>query len=278
MSATGHGPCLAGWEYSAFCCDAIPAEDDRTPEQQALFDKLHAVAAEVLWRASGRRYGTTGCPIKARPCRPSCSPSTYGNSGLAAFPWLPLQSGGSWINIRCGDNCTGKECCSAGCKEIVLPGPVHAVTEVAVDGVVLPADSYRVDDHRRLVRMDGACWPACQDMALADGEAGTWSVTYELGIPLGAEGQYAFSVYLCELWKLCTGARCRLPLNVEGVFRQGVNIDFADANLDLLSGMRTGIPEVDGWLAGVNPDRLRSPSSVWSVDAPRPRVTTWSAP
>jgi hypothetical protein len=151
---------------------------------------------------------------------------------------------------------------------------VASITEVVIDGAVLDPAAYRVDDRRLLVRQDGQCWPEEQDLGLPDGVEGSWSVTYLQGIPLDAGGSFALSVYLCELWKLCTGARCRLPLNAEGVFRQGINVDFADANLDLLSGSRTGIPEVDAWLGGVNPFRRHSQSQVFSVDTPRPRETT----
>lgn len=279
MSTSGHAPCLDSWLFDPFCCDCVPTEEDRTPEQEALFQKLRGVAAEVLWRASGRRYGL--CSVKVRPCRTKCQETTYQASGVSGPLWTPTLINGKWTNCRGTCNCPCGDCCSAGCYEVTLPGPVHDVTEVVIDGVVLPTDSYRVDDHRKLIRLYGdapgerACWPACQDMALADGEVGTWSVTYQVGIPLSSGGQYAFSVYLCELWKLCTGQRCRLPLNAEGVFRQGVNIDFSDANIDLLSGMRTGIPEVDTWLAGVNPDRLRQPSQVYSPDFMRPRTQTW---
>lgn len=276
MTTEGHGPCIGeddGWAFDPFCCDGIPAEDTRSEDEQALFDKLLRVATGVLWRASGRRYGL--CPIRVRPCRPGCADSTYRGSGVGGPLWTPALIAGNWTNCRGCDSCGDCNCCNAGCSEIALPGPVHAVTGVFLGGTEVDDSLYRVDDHRMLVREDGACWPTCQDMRVADGEPGSFVVEYLLGIPVDTGGQFALSVYMCELWKLCTGQRCRLPLNTEGVFRQGINIDFADANLDLLSGMRTGIPEVDVWLAGVNPDRLRQPSQVYSVDAHRPRTATW---
>lgn len=274
MSDSGQGPCMDSWVWDPLCCDSIPAEEDRTDDQQTLLDKLSAVAAEVLWRASGRRYGV--CTIAVRPCRSHCQRSTYSASGLGGPLWTPTLIDGKWSNCRGSCGCGCVECCSAGCHEVTLPGPVHSVTTVTVDGEDLDADAYRVDDYRKLVRVDGECWPACQDMALAAGDPGTWSVAYELGIPLSAEGQYAFSVYLCELWKSCTGQRCRLPENTTAIFRQGINIDLSRATSALMQGVRTNIPEVDMWLAGVNPNGLHQPSGVWSPDVKRPRTQTWS--
>jgi hypothetical protein len=59
---------------------------------------------------------------------------------------------------------------------------VYDVTEVQVDGVVLPDGAYRVDAPGRLVRTDGGCWPDCQDMGAPAGADNTFFVTYRYGL------------------------------------------------------------------------------------------------
>ncbi|GLX49020.1 hypothetical protein Shyhy01_19700 [Streptomyces hygroscopicus subsp. hygroscopicus] len=77
--------------------------------------------------------------------------------------------------------------CVHGCSapfelcEVYLPGPVFGVTEVNVDGQVLPLGAYRVDAPGNFVRADGECWPDCQDMAAASGQPGTFMMTYRWG-------------------------------------------------------------------------------------------------
>jgi len=81
---------------------------------------------------------------------------------------------------------TGDCSCSRLC-EAILPGPVGGIVEVLLDGVALPPTAYRVDNGNRLVRTDGDCWPACQDMAAPPtfqyepltftGPAGTFTIT-----------------------------------------------------------------------------------------------------
>jgi hypothetical protein len=66
-----------------------------------------------------------------------------------------------WVNA-CG--CAAGDCsCTALC-EAILPGPVGSVVEILLDGAVLDPSAYRIDNGNRLVRTDGDCWPACQDM------------------------------------------------------------------------------------------------------------------
>lgn len=64
-------------------------------------------------------------------------------------------------------------------------------------------------------------------------------------------------------------AECRLK-NVTSFTRQGVNYEIEDARTILIDG-RTGIPEVDLFVASVNPTRARLRSRVLSPDAHMPR-------
>lgn len=270
------------WPLPPNVCPDVPDRDSLIDEDDdaVLYDFLLAAATEILWRASGRRYGL--CSATVRPCSPGCAqlPTYLRSRGLyqalgGSLPFFPILLNGAWSNCSsCGD-CGACRCCTAGCHEVDLPAPVYSVENVTVDGEELSSDLYRLDSNRLLVRTDGVCWPRCQDFALPDGAVGTWSVTFTHGLPVTPLGQLALGVLFCEMWKGANGNDCALPLNTDGIFRQGVNIDFADKNLDLLSDARTGLPEVDRFLASVNPHKLHEPSSVFSPDLPRGRMTTW---
>lgn len=258
-----HGPCPWPWSPLTFTT--------QDPLDPLLLERVKAVAQDILWRASGRRFGV--CTRTIRPCRLGCSSTTYRE--LPGGILRPALIAGTWVN--CGScSCLTSDCacCTAGQAEVRLPAPIQSVGPVLIDGVVLPATAYEVHDHQWLVRTDGAVWPSCQNMALPSGALGTWQVTFSFGIPLGAAGIYAYGVYTQELYRLASGERCRLPAKVEGIFRQGVNVDFSDDNLDLLSRGRTGLTEVDSWLASVNPYGIKQSARVYSPDRPAGRQVT----
>jgi hypothetical protein len=218
------------------------------------------VATEVMWALSGRRFGLTA--VTVRPCRRSCP------DGADFWRLQPLLSelpfgwlAGSW----CG--CTAQEChCAPTLCEVGLAGPVNAVTEVKQDGTVVPATSYVVQDHRWLVRVDGECWPDCQDFTAGEDAPGAFVVTYQRGVPVPPGGQWAAGQLACEIAKAMTNDReCRLPRRVQSVVRQGVQRTFLDPAQLAKDGM-TGLPEVDQWLGAVNPHRLPRDSVVWSPD------------
>src|SRR5687767_8479863 len=103
-------------------------------------------ATEVLYALTARRFGL--CTITLRPCRRDCFDTLWWRSGnwwefSGTYP-MPALIGGLWFNITCGW-CTGG-CSCARVSEAVLPGPVHEVTEVKVDGTVLVKNvDYRLD-------------------------------------------------------------------------------------------------------------------------------------
>lgn len=53
----------------------------------------------------------------------------------------------------------------------------------------------------------------------------------------------------------CGGGKCRLPRRVQTVSRQGVTYQMVDPT-DIYRDGLTGLPEVDIWIASVNPNRL----------------------
>jgi hypothetical protein len=230
------------------------------------------VASEILKRLTAGQYGL--CSLKIRPCRTRCADEYRLRDslvGVGGAPWSPALIDGRMYNIACG--CAGQCGCSPLC-EIVLNPYATTILEVKVDGAVLPANAYRVDDNRRLVRVDGECWPDCQELGLPDTEPGTFSVTYQTGVPVPAGGRLAVALLAVQLWKACSGSTCNLPERVTQVVREGVTYTLLD-NLDVFERGRTGLSQVDMWLASVNPYGVRAPMAVYSPDTVRSRSTSW---
>ena len=265
----GDGPC--GWTVNTTC---VPGWDDYPADvQQAATDW----ATYVLWALSGRQFAP--CPVTIRPCGPRCSgPNGYFtwpvNAGSVTGgnpPWMiPWIDNGLWRN--CG--CTGGCSCKATC-EVALPGPVASIDEVIVDGVTLPESAYRLDVLKGipvLVRIDGECWPECQDMDAQLDESGSFGITYRQGVAVPVAGQLAAGQLAGEFAKACSGADCMLPQQLASLSRNGVEVTVLDpAQLDELG--LTGIANVDLWIRAVNPARRAQRSRVYSSDIQGPRYT-----
>ena len=238
------------WPLDDSCC----AEFSTYP--QDVQDRAAALAGMTLRMLTANRVG--GCPVTVRPCRQVCAgyQPFYGGSAFAPVNWS-----GTWFNCTCGGDTCG---CGALCQ-LELPRPIGAVQEVKIDGVIVDPWTYRVDDGRWLIRLNGECWPDCQDLSLADTEVGTFSVTYLNAIPVDSLGQYAGGVLACEFAKACSGGKCRLPSGVTSVARQGVSYEIAAGSFP---NGATGIREVDAWIAQYNPNHLRVQPQVWSPDEP----------
>jgi hypothetical protein len=238
------------WPLDESCC----AEFATYP--QDVQDRAAALAGMTLRMLTAYRVG--GCPVTVRPCRQVCAGYSpfFGGSAFSPVNWS-----GTWFNCVCGGDTCG---CGALCQ-LELPRPIGAVQEVKIDGEVLNPWSYRVDDGRWLIRLDGQCWPDCQDLGKPDTEVGTFSVTYLNAIPVDSLGQYAGGVLACEFAKACAGAKCRLPSGVTSIARQGVSYEIAAGSFP---GGATGIREVDAWIARYNPYHLKTQPAVWTPDEP----------
>lgn len=224
-----------------------------------------ALAGQTMRLLVGFRVG--GCPVTVRPCRAGCQTRTwrtYPVGGPGSVGWTPVQIGGTWLNVGCGHS---GGCGCAGLSEVVLWGTVGAIEEVKVDGLVLDPTAYRLDG-RRLVRTDGDVWPLCQDLALPDTEAGTWSVTYTPGITVDGLGAAAAGLLAGEYVKACSGGDCDLPDTVTSVVRNGVTMTLSPG---LFPDNKTGIRVVDSYVERYNPYGLRAAPAVWSPDLHRPR-------
>ena len=230
---------------------ATPA--DRAAAEAAAVNILHALTARI--------FGLTEDTV--RPCgAPAPSYSTYGGSYRAT----PRSGGivqGPLLLSSCG--CTRSSCPCGGRSEIALPGPVHSIVEVRVDGVVVAADTYKVRDHRWLVRVTGDAWPQRQRMEAADDEPGAFVVTYLRGLAVPTAGQLAAGVLAVEILAGMTGSGpCALPPHVTAFNRQGVSIE-VDPVAYLDAGL-TGVAAVDQWIRTVNPNGLKTAPTVMSPD------------
>lgn len=263
------GPCT--WPLDTSCVA------DWATFPPAVQSAATAWATYILWALTGRQYGP--CSLTIRPCGPKCAgPNGYlafpvgsGSTTSVGAPWMiPWIDNGVWRN--CG--CTGGCSCSAPC-EVALPGPVAFIDEVMIDGVVLDPSAYRLDNHRGiavLVRIDGLCWPDCQDMAADNDEVGAFAITYQRGIPVPRAGQIAAGELAGEFAKACQGAECALPQQLSSLSRNGVEVQVVDPASLLADGL-TGVANVDLWVRAVNPYRRASRARVLSPDLAGPRFS-----
>lgn len=270
------GPCspLGAWE--PIWCGELS-----TLAMAATGDAVQ-IAADVLWMMSGQRFGL--CQVTLRPCREECSRgvgsfdewwpgvgSSVRSNGGGPRPWW---NNGVWYNV-CG-GCSGSCSCTV-IDEAFLPAPTREVLEVRLNGFVMDADRYRVDENRMLVRTDGQLWPMCQDMAATDDQPNTWSVTITVGEDVPILARRALGQLAAELAKDCAGEDCELPFEMTSLSRQGVNMSFGspsetDAVMEQLS-----LRWVSLFLSTYNPNRLQHRAKVYDVDRnPRPwrRVDT----
>jgi len=253
------GPCNWNIDPSDVCSDW----NGYTPTVQ---EQAVSLSVLWLWGATGRRFGA--CPVTVRPAQgPQGAEIVYqdfpvlpGAEGLGQ-PGGPFLFGGRWFNSGCVTACCGASLCA-----IELRGPVASIDEVLVDGDVVPPSAYRVDvapGAWLLVRVDGECWPVCQDFKSATTEPGTFEVTYSIGSDVPDALATAAGLLACEYGKQLSGGRCSLPAKMTRLSRQGVEVEVSPpAPADGL----TGIKMVDDVITTLNPGRLKSPPRVMSPD------------
>ena len=257
------------WDVT-WTCDEVWTSSPAATGMAAL------AASQLLWSLSGQQYGQTS--VVLRPCR-RFLPQLHGHGGAVARvgdPWPTWQGGAAWVNLGCG-SCPAGSCACTSLQEAELPAGVTSVTQVKVDGVVVTGAGYRLDVDpaaagKLLVRLDGLAWPSCQQLALADTQPGTWSVTATFGQPVPALGLLAAGQLACEFLKGLTSSTddCRVPRDVVSLARQGVNLQFADPATLLREG-QTGLALVDQFITAVNPNGRRRRARTVSPDTLGPR-------
>lgn len=232
-----------------------------------LQDNALALASQFLWAATGRRFGV--CPLTIRPSQADQTEVAYqafpvapGLGGLGE-PGGPFLFAGRWFNRGCATACCGTSACA-----IVLRGPVVAIEEVLIGADVIPASAYRVDvagGNYLLVRIDGGCWPMCQNFTADPGEPGAFEVSYSIGVALPLSLQLATALLACEYAKHLSGGACALPARMTRLSRQGVEVEVAPPEP---GEGQTGIRMVDDTIAALNPSRRQAPPMLMSPDLP----------
>lgn len=247
-----------------------------------------AAAQGVLFALSGRQFAGS-CIGFVRPCRLGCGWGSLAGGGsgvdlaLAGADWWFGWSGGSWGWYGAGDG-TGASCGCEPLSEVKLAGyPITGIEEVVINGDVVPADEYRLDRNRYLVRLrdengERRFWPACQDLSRNPGENHTWSIKYLYGAPPPVAGKLACAELAVQFYLAMTGSEdCILPVGVTKVTRQGVTIERL---VPLFSaGRATGLVLTDAFLSSYNPGGLRRRPAIISPGYPRfPRRTPHGTP
>ncbi len=216
-----------------------------------------AVATDVLWGATGRRWRGAGATATAvlRAAPPGdggwpwhrswgrCACYLGNDGGLPAWrPWSGVHT--EPLAVR-------------------LPHPdATAVLDITLDHVPF-AGTWTLQGPW-LTRTDGPGWPACRDRV---------RITYTYGVdpPLG--GRMACAELAAELGKAAApdcGLECRLPARTRSISRQGISFEVVDS-LDFLEKGLTGIAGIDLWIRAVNPSGRKQTGRVWSPDLERAR-------
>lgn len=276
------GPCLA-WTsadamFDADCCTVDGTDPD------VLEDAIVA-ASQLLYPLSGNAYPGT-CSRTVRPCADSFA--CEGPWGMWAGTYWGFPSRGSRL-LRRGCGC-------APLSRVPLAGHARGITEVTIDGEVVDADTYRLDEHLWLTRVrhpddldTPLYWPSCQAMDKPLTADGTFGITYDYGFDPPSSGILAAQELACAIYSNCPGVgeigdgTCNLPSNITHIERQGISIDLAGfSQWGLVNGSwQTGMPMVDAFLNAVNPTgtRRKVRAQVWSPDLwryPRPVAASGS--
>lgn len=254
----GYGP--GDWPVSYSACEDLKEYLDEAgrPEQQHTFE---AMATHLLWEWTGRRFGTDIVTIRPEPADCVPPPTYQSQDYLRSF--LPFRLGGALHDVVCG--ICGPYCThTSGTPAIRLPGNVHRVHQVTINGKVLPLGAYRLINHS-VLQLTGRTspagpdvplvFPAVQDLSRPTTEEGTWEIRYAQGVPVPEGGQVAAGVLALELAKAaCMDRDCALPARLQSVTRQGVTVQVQD-DFDEMQEGRTGIWLVDSWVASIRKPR-----------------------
>lgn len=246
------------WATVAYACEQ--SQDELSETTIALLADSLQLASDVLFNFTGRRW-----------------------HGPQTDTYRPAVSCGCSIGTRALDGSTILD--HTGSALVRLPGaPVVSITEVKIDGAVVDPARYRVDNFSELVYLpafDGSDvrsgWPCVQDLRRPITDPGTWQVTYVWGSLPPVGGKKAAATLAVHLALACQPDRatngCRLPSRVTSISRQGVTMAILDP-LDLYEQGKTGIPEVDLWVASERVGQQRRGGAVVRPGAHRPHRVT----
>lgn len=225
------GTCTPWAEIGDLCSPC----DDYSTDAAIMSDALQ-VASDILFELTGRRWSGE-CEETVRPQQCPTERCLWASAEPSSVGWARRWGCHSTRSVR-------------------LPSyPVVAISEVLLDGDVVSASDYRLDERRLLVSVDeDVRWPCCQNVNDPTTEDDTFSVTYTYGYdpPLG--GVKAAATLACQLYLACNpeeaGGECRLPQRVQTITREGITMAVLDPFTVFTDGM-TGLAEVDLWINSV---------------------------
>lgn len=219
------------------------------PEDSTVMDDAVVIASDILFTLSGRRWRGTSCTrvvrLEPRPYRPPRS-LDWNRRRLLEVARMEVLFG------------------HVGRPQhpLMLPDwPVTAITSIVDDhdNATLDPSTYRLLNARRVDHLD------------ADGHRIPWpwhsfTVTYGYGQAPPPGGVRAAVNLAAQIALNAVGSKkCRLPQRTSQVNRQGVAITILDP-MEFITKGQTGLPEVDLWIASVNPNGTRRRPTVWSPD------------
>lgn len=270
-----NGPC-SNWVDGADISNYRPDISEQVTEADRL-DVAAAAASDLMYVLSGRKF-TGACQTVIRPVARArnWSMSDWAN-------WYSSLSGSGWS--RSWGSCGGgdHDGCSVPPQVDLGVYPIVSIDQVKIDGIVIPPAEYGVDGYKWLVRRSPTAsatptarygWPTCQDFRLPDTQPGTFSVAVTYGMIPPPMGLMACATMAAELALSMSGLPNRLPARVTNIIRQGVAITMLDPMQFLQQG-KTGIYEVDLFLASYNPDKQQRRTAVLSPDFGTTRRATW---
>lgn len=248
---------------SAILCGAWATPADIGETDRALLSDIQwpswlTAASEILYALSGRQWSGPGCTqaveLRGQPPAPGTGAWPYFRSWgeSAQSYWWWSFSGWAWFPRYVG--------LPPQPMAIKLPhDQVTAITSVVIDGE--PFTAYNLLASGWIERTDGRRW--------VEFDNGT-VIQYAYGVPPIESGVRAVVRLAIEMVKDWLGnSSCRLPRRVTSVTRQGISLAISDPQIFLKEG-RTGLYEVDLFLAAVNPDSRKQRATVWSPDIPKP--------
>lgn len=252
----------------AACPPAVgTALEELTDEE---IEEAALAASHSLWELSGRRYPGL-CTDIVWPCPRTPGVEADGWVEPAGWnaSWGWYRSSSSWCG-GCSEGPTCGGCCSSPSQIKLGNRPIIGDSvAVEIDGEALASTSWQILDGVWLVRVDGERWPCCQNLAVADGSEGSWSVAYAYGRQPPITGVRAATALARELLLECVGSSlCRLPARVSTVTRQQTTMAILDPQEFLGQGL-TGLPSVDRFLADERYGRSHRMAAFVNPDRPR---------
>lgn len=251
------------------CSPWITADDidcfDTSGVDAGIVSASITTASEILYRLSGSIFPGV-CERTVRPCL-----STQSGWYAALLPSSAYWPAPDWPSPPYRCRCSSSPA-SCGCGDVpqVLLGrdDIASIVEVVIDGSVLAASAYRLEDRRWLVRQDGNGWPCCQDLSKPNGESGTWSVEFTYGrVPPQALKSAAVTLAV-EFIKGCVGDdSCRIPNRATSVTREGITYALLDPQEFIAEG-RTGLYDVDLAIRSFNPGGVQRRARIASPESP----------